>query len=257
MAAEEERKVSLDSMLNVDALIQALRKGYAAARKPLSNADPTPFREVVNREAQYSGRAYIVLAGKKFQTRFERLRSQDEKSPMLRVIYYDEAETRQVALEVSTEELVLSTRIDPSIEPFPKQDLPGGMLKAPGADITIVNTDDLKNLKANKGLVRTQTYTLVRTEGQEVTLFYRPVRDIFLITDPTQKHVRIETVPKTPMKNLPYLSSTTAALIAKELDPFIQIGSLDFYKPVQVNPTNPLSKEVAGIIVNRLYPSTK
>ena len=255
---ENNRKNRLDSMMNLDTLFKALTSGSIIANRLPSNADPTPFRVVVDREAEHGGKANIFLDDKTFPVRFERYRSLDEKNPMLRVIFYDKSENRKVAFEVSTEELILTTTIDPSEESVPKQNLPEGLIEAPGADIVLVNPESIKTLENNKtGHVPAKRFTLIRSEGQEVTLLYRPVRDKYIISNPAQKEERIQTIPDSPIKDLPYLSSVAAAMVVGELDPYIKSGSLFYDKPVSIKPTHCLSKEVANIIVNHLYPLSK
>lgn len=257
MAIIKQETDRLDSMTAVDAFVKARREGYTITTRPKSNVDPKSLADVVCRDAEMHGTANINLGGKEFPVRFERYRSKNLKEPYLRIHFSDQAGRGKVILELSTQELRVSSEIDLQEEPLPTPDLPRGILKAPGADIVLVHRQDLKKTaRAGRVVIRAQTFTLQRTgNSQEVTLLYRPVKDSFLFIDSSSREpTRVETVPQEPIKDLTQLSGKTVATIALDLDPYIAVGSLDFYKPVKVTPTHSLSREVAKIIVDNLYP---
>ncbi len=256
MATIRQEQDRLGPMAAVGALEKALQEGYDFAKPPRSNADPRPLLEVVTRDAALHGTACIKLAGNEHTVGFERYRFKNPEDPSLRVVFTNITGENCVILDVSTMELRLSTQINSSQQPISTPNLPPRMLKAPGADIVLVHQQDLrKAAKAGCGFVRTRTFTLERAWRREATLLYRPVSDSFLFIDPSsRKPTRLETIPQAPIKDLSQLSGKTAATIARDLDPFIGVGSLDFYKPVEITPTHPLSQEVARIIIDNLYP---
>ena len=260
MAINGQAKEGLDSWLTFSAYEAIVKSGdYTLARPSTPTADPKPFLEVVNKAGERDGNALISLDDRQIETRFERYACDDSQEPSLRVNYKDLDESREVTLEVSTRELRLSIKNRYPGSIVPKSDLPQGMLEAPGATITFLHKDDLRRLKqTGRGRVRRHNFTFKLRGVEEKTFFYRPVRDNFLFNDPSSREpIRVKTVPEVPLKELPYVSADTAALIAKQLDPYIEIGSLDFYKPVAIIPTHPLSKEIAHLIADALYPKTE
>ena len=257
----------LDSMLAVDAFEKAEKAGYVIAKRvPKLTPDPKPLLAVVEKGGKYGvncGTANIKLGDNQIPVSFERYSSRDSQNPSLRVTYKNTRITGGVGvtLEVCPSDfrLFAATPKDSPEPNLPEPDLPAGMLEVPGAETTLFNANDLHKLGATgRGRVRTQKFVLQRTDIRETTLLYRPIHDDHIIADPSSKEpAKIETVPDMPIRNLSHLSSRAAAVIAGELDPFIEIGSLDFYKPVAITPTHPLSQEVAHIIARVLYPKTE
>lgn len=223
----------------------AINAGYIVESAEENSLQNPRLQELGERIAVNSGRAIIYVDGREREVNYYR-RRMTGKHPGSSVDFSTDG--RQLNLYACSNEVRITAEhgIEEPITP----NLPPGEIRAPGYTFSLVPgpKNDPKEPRLDFELAYREPHS---------TLFFRPVQDkpklVLPNSTPTLDIMNI--VNDLSVNDMPSLSTDLVCLIVEELDPIKAFEAPNQFEPVQIKPSIQITQEIAGIIVNALFPS--